>query len=106
MPLPASGYVKPPPFCLRTTAPPVVCLTSACFSPIPNQEDEDMANGQDANPVVKGKFRFWLEERRFKGSGDKCLVQKSLFELGKQLYQDRAGFHGGARHLVQLLMYA
>lgn len=29
-----------------------------------------------------GAFRFWHEERRFKGGADKCLVQQALFEAG------------------------
>lgn len=29
-----------------------------------------------------GKFRFWHDERRFKGGIDKCLVQEALFAAG------------------------
>lgn len=28
-------------------------------------------------------FRFWHDERRFKGRGDQCIVQKALFAAGK-----------------------
>ena len=30
-----------------------------------------------------GNFRFWHDERRFKGPGDRCLVQRALYEAGK-----------------------
>jgi hypothetical protein len=29
-----------------------------------------------------GSFRFWHDERRFKGTVDKCLVQQALFAAG------------------------
>ncbi|GAX74824.1 hypothetical protein CEUSTIGMA_g2271.t1 [Chlamydomonas eustigma] len=29
-----------------------------------------------------GKFRFWTDARRFKGSEEKCIVQKALYEAG------------------------
>eukprot|EP00878_Enallax_costatus_P046105 GHUV01055702.1.p1 GENE.GHUV01055702.1~~GHUV01055702.1.p1 ORF type:complete len:305 (+),score=72.81 GHUV01055702.1:192-1106(+) len=29
-----------------------------------------------------GAFRFWHDERRFKGGADRCLVQQALFEAG------------------------
>lgn len=29
-----------------------------------------------------GSFRFWIDERRFKGRADKCLVQEALFAAG------------------------
>jgi hypothetical protein len=29
-----------------------------------------------------GKFRFWHDERRFKGSSDRCVVQQALFDAG------------------------
>jgi hypothetical protein len=29
-----------------------------------------------------GKFRFWHDERRFKGGIEKCLVQQTLFAAG------------------------
>lgn len=32
--------------------------------------------------VAKGTFRFWQDERRFKGSGERCIVQRALFEAG------------------------
>jgi hypothetical protein len=28
------------------------------------------------------KFRFWHDERRFKGASDKCIVQQALFDAG------------------------
>lgn len=31
-----------------------------------------------------GKFRFWHDERRFKGGIEGCLVQQALFEAGAQ----------------------
>lgn len=30
-----------------------------------------------------GKFRFWHDERRFKGGIEKCLVQQSLYAAGE-----------------------
>lgn len=29
-----------------------------------------------------GTFRFWHDERRFKGAGERCLVQQALFSAG------------------------
>eukprot|EP00967_Tisochrysis_lutea_P005924 scaffold7002_cov21-Tisochrysis_lutea.AAC.1 len=32
-----------------------------------------------------GTFRFWTDERRFKGPGSKCVVQEALFDAGEPL---------------------
>lgn len=42
-----------------------------------------------------GKFRFWHDERRFKGGIEKCLVQQALFA---------AGVHMEGMRLMQLTM--
>lgn len=37
---------------------------------------------QDDSGQGRGTFRFWHEERRFKGDGSRCLVQAALFAAG------------------------
>lgn len=46
------------------------------------QENAPSTSGQHSNSNAKGSFRFWHEERRFKGSGERCIVQRALFEQG------------------------
>jgi hypothetical protein len=31
---------------------------------------------------IRGAFRFWHDERRFKGDAERCLVQEQLFAVG------------------------
>lgn len=40
-----------------------------------------------------GAFRFWVDERRFKGSADKCLVQEALFAAGDDGREEGAVTH-------------
>jgi hypothetical protein len=30
----------------------------------------------------KGSFRFWYDERRFKGTAERSIVQQALFDAG------------------------
>ena len=44
---------------------------------------------QTGQPQEKGigSFRFWTDARRFKGSEEKCIVQKALYGSGRGLPQ-------------------
>lgn len=44
-----------------------------------------------------GAFRFWTDERRFKGPGAKCVVQEALFEAGARCVR-ACGMHAPLRH--------
>lgn len=48
------------------------------------------ANAPTTSAAAKGTFRFWHEERRFKGSGERCIVQRALFEHGEPASRRRA----------------
>ncbi|KAG2433886.1 hypothetical protein HXX76_008239 [Chlamydomonas incerta] len=54
---------------------------SAVGGPV-NASEEPEANAPSTSAAAKGTFRFWHEERRFKGSGERCIVQQALFEHG------------------------
>eukprot|EP00198_Chlamydomonas_reinhardtii_P004771 XP_001694107.1 predicted protein [Chlamydomonas reinhardtii] len=54
---------------------------SAVGGPVQASEEPE-ANAPTTSAAAKGTFRFWHEERRFKGSGERCIVQRALFEHG------------------------
>jgi hypothetical protein len=60
-----------------------------------------------------GRFRFWHDERRFKGCIEKCLVQQSLFAAGegcRQVYSycipDQSRVTLGAGHAVSMITHS
>jgi hypothetical protein len=60
-----------------------------------------------------GRFRFWHDERRFKGGIEKCLVQQSLFAAGegcRQVYSycipDQSRVTLGAGHAVSMITHS
>lgn len=60
---------------------------SAVGSPkaVANTSDDEYAEGSndnDSQTVLKAKFRFWYDERRFKGVAERSIVQQALFEAG------------------------
>ncbi|GLI61494.1 hypothetical protein VaNZ11_003822 [Volvox africanus] len=54
---------------------------SAVGGPIPT-EGQEVPTASTSASTTKGTFRFWHEERRFKGIGERCIVQRALFEHG------------------------
>lgn len=47
-----------------------------------HQQEEGGAASSRSSERNSGKFRFWHDERRFKGGIDNCLVQEALFAAG------------------------
>ncbi|KAI8474298.1 MAG: tubulin-tyrosine ligase family-domain-containing protein [Monoraphidium minutum] len=44
--------------------------------------DADVAAAAPRRARGSAKFRFWHDERRFKGPADRCIVQQALFDAG------------------------
>ncbi|MEW5315281.1 MAG: hypothetical protein WDW38_006722 [Sanguina aurantia] len=45
-----------------------------------DEEAQEVSTSASKEP--KGAFRFWFDERRFKGKGKNCIVQRALFQSG------------------------
>lgn len=69
--------VHPPAECSSTSR---MCEMSHTTKPACHNLSQEASTAGQKEP--KGAFRFWFDERRFKGKGKNCIVQKALFQSG------------------------
>jgi hypothetical protein len=67
-----AAFATPTPAARPSRAPP----------PAPPRRGRPSPSPQRPRGRGSAKFRFWHDERRFKGPSDRCVVQQALFGVG------------------------